>query len=199
MNDLTSIADAIRAGSEAAFEALFRAEFRNVALFVGRYVRDREQAEDIAQDAFLSLWKNRDRIDSRYNIRNYLLTIARNRALNWLRDYAVRQAGTLEGREAEIFSRILQQPEVEQRIEAMDTEAMLLRVLRSLPDKAREMFLMNRQEGMTYAEIAQRKGVSVKVVEYNIVLALKALRRAVPGFPTFFVAFFAILFRGLIS
>ena len=37
---------------------------------------------------------------------------------------------------------------------------------------------MNRQEGMTYAEIAQQQGVSVKVVEYNIVLALKAFRKA---------------------
>lgn len=53
---------------------------------------------------------------------------------------------------------------------------MLTRVLHSLPEKAREMFVMNRQEGMTYSEIVRKYGVSVKVVEYNIVLALKAFR-----------------------
>lgn len=45
MNDLASISEAIRVGSESAFEALFRAEFQSVAFFVGRYVRDREQAD----------------------------------------------------------------------------------------------------------------------------------------------------------
>lgn len=177
MNDLTTLSDAIRAGSEAAFEAFFRAEFRNVTFFVNRYVRDTVQAEDIAQESFLALWKSREKIDPRQNIRNYVLTIARNRALNYLRDVASRRGGTLEGREAEIHARILQHPEVEQRIEAMETEGMLTRVLHSLPEKAREMFVMNRQEGMTYFEIARKYGVSVKVVEYNIVLALKAFRR----------------------
>ena len=179
MGDLAFISEAIRAGSEPAFEALFRAEFRNVASFVRRYVNDPVQAEDIAQESFLALWKNRESIDPERSIRNYLLTIARNRSLNWLRDYAARQGGTLEGREAEIHARILQSPEVEQRIEALETESMLARVFRSLPERAREMFLLNRQEGMTYAEIAEKLGVSVKVVEYNIVLALKAFRRAV--------------------
>lgn len=179
MNDLTTLSDAIRAGSEAAFEALFRAEFRNVAFFVNRYVRDDVQAEDITQESFLALWKNRERIDPRQNLRNYVLTIARNRALNYLRDVISRKGGTLEGREAEIHARILQHPEVELRIEALETESMLARVFRSLPERAREMFLLNRQEGMTYAEIAEKLGVSVKVVEYNIVLALKAFRRAV--------------------
>jgi RNA polymerase sigma-70 factor (ECF subfamily) len=181
MNDLTTLSDAIRAGSEAAFEALFRAEFRNVAFFVNRYVRDDVQAEDITQESFLSLWKNRERIDPRQNLRNYVLTIARNRALNYLRDVISRKGGTLEGREAEIHARILQHPEVELRIEALETEEMLGRVFRSLPDKAREMFVMSRQEGLTYAEISQKLGVSVKVVEYNIVLALKAFRRAMPN------------------
>ncbi len=178
MNDLNILSEAIRSGSEAAFEAFFRAEFRNVAFFVNRYVRDAVQAEDIAQESFLALWRTRDKLDPSRNIRNYLLTIARNRSLNYLRDVANRRGGTLEGREAEVYARILQMPEVEQRIEALETEEMMANVYRSLPEKARDMFRMNRQEGMTYEEIAQQQGVSVKVVEYNIVLALKAFRRA---------------------
>lgn len=193
MNDLTILSEAIRSGSETAFEAFFRAEFRNVAFFVNRYVRDDVQAEDIAQESFLALWRTRDKLDPSQNIRNYLLTIARNRSLNYLRDVANRRGGTLEGREAEIYARILQLPEVEQRIEALETEEMMAHVYRSLPDKARDMFVMNRQEGMTYAEIARKQGVSVKVVEYNIVLALKAFRRALgkaPGLLFIFLSLF---------
>ena len=192
MEDLSPISDAIRAGSEAAFEALFRAEFRNVTFFVNRYVRDTVQAEDIAQESFLALWKSPERIDPRQNLRNYVLTIARNRALNYLRDVASRKGGTLEAREADIHARILQKPEVEQRIEALETENLLDRVFRSLPEKAREMFALNRQEGMTYAEIAQKHGVSVKVVEYNIVLALKAFRRVVPQIGGMLLLFLSI-------
>ena len=91
MNDLASISEAIRAGSEPAFEALFRTEFRNVSFFVLRFVHDQEQAEDIAQESFMALWKNRESLDPGRSIRNYILTIARNRALNWLRDCASRQ------------------------------------------------------------------------------------------------------------
>ena len=194
MNDLTTLSDAIRAGSEAAFEAFFRAEFRNVAFFVNRYVRDEVQAEDIAQESFLALWKSRERIDAQQNLRNYVLTIARNRALNYLRDVASRKGGTLEGREADIHAGILQHPEVEQRIEALETEQMLSRVFRSLPEKAREMFLLNREEGLTYAEIARKLGVSVKVVEYNIVLALKAFRRAIPKVSGIFLVVLSLFF-----
>ncbi|NLX41143.1 MAG: RNA polymerase sigma-70 factor [Bacteroidales bacterium] len=180
MNDLKTLTDAIRAGSEVAFEAFFRAEFSNVAFFVNRYIHDRCQAEDIAQEAFLALWKHRDNLDTERNLRNYVLTIARNRALNWLRDVIARQGGTLEAHEALIHSRILQDPEVDQRIDALETEQMLARVFNSLPEKVREMFRLNREEGMTYTEIAAKHGVSTKVVEYNIVLALKAFRKALP-------------------
>jgi RNA polymerase sigma-70 factor (family 1) len=180
MNDLKTLTNAIRTGSEVAFEAFFRAEFSNVAFFVNRYIHDSCQAEDIAQEAFLTLWKHRDNLDTERNLRNYVLTIARNRALNWLRDVIARQGGTLEAHEALIHSRILQDPEVDQRIDALETEQMLARVFNSLPEKAREMFRLNREEGMTYTEIAAKHGVSTKVVEYNIVLALKAFRKALP-------------------
>ena len=197
MNDLAILSDAIRSGSEAAFEAFFRAEFRNVSFFVGRFVRDTNQAEDIAQESFLALWRTREKLDPRQNIRNYVLTIARNRALNWLRDYAGRLGGTLEAREADIHARILRSPEVEQRIYALETEQMLTRVFKSLPEKTREMFLMNRRDGMTYSEIAQKEGVSVKVVEYNIVLALKAFRRVLPKASGAVTLFLSLFLRGV--
>lgn len=189
MNDLTTLSDAIRAGSEAAFEAFFRAEFRNVAFFVNRYVRDTVQAEDIAQESFMALWRSRESLDPGRNLRNYVLTIARNRALNHLRDVASRRGGSLEAREAEIHARILQSPEVERRIEALETEQMLTRVFNSLPVRVQEMFTLSREEGLTYAEIARKLDVSVKVVEYNIVLALRAFRRALPKISGIFLLF----------
>lgn len=198
MNDLKTLTDAIRAGSEFAFEAFFRAEFSNVVFFVNRYVRDRCQAEDIAQEAFLALWKHRRNLDTDRNLRNYVLTIARNRALNWLRDVVARKGGTLEAHEALIHARILQDPEVDQRIDALETEQMLARTFNSLPKKAREMFRLNREEGMTYTEIAAKHGVSVKVVEYNIVLVLKAFRKALPSVEIILLFFTGIL-RGLMS
>ena len=197
MSDLKTLTNAIRAGSEVAFEAFFRAEFSNVAFFVNRYVRDRFHAEDIAQEAFLALWKPRNNLDTDRNLRNYVLTIARNRALNWLRDVVAHQGGTLEEHEALIHTRILLDPEVEQRIDALETEQMLARVFNSLPEKAREMFRLNREQGMTYTEIAARNGVSIKVVEYNIVLALKAFRRAIPGVKIILLFLTGIL-RGLL-
>lgn len=182
MNDLKIITESIKAGSKETFGTFFRVEFENVVFFLIKYVGSRTQAEDIAQESFTALWKYRDNLDSTQNIRTYLFTIAKNRALNYLRDSEKRRKNTLLGEEALLNIRALEHSSVSQHIETLELNGMIERLYDSLPSKIREEFEMSREQGMTYAEIARKQGVSERVIEYHIALALRHFKKGLSNY-----------------
>lgn len=177
MGEQRIVSEAIRNGSEEIFRAFFDAEYENLLYFVRRYVGSSNQAEDLVQESFISLWDNRSRIDTHQNLRTYLYTIARNRALNYLRDRVIHRTDAIEDREAAINAAALESSYIEEQIDALRLEQVIDRIYHHMPDKIKEDFRLHREEGLSYREIALRRGVTEKVIEYHISLALKYFRR----------------------
>lgn len=132
-----------------------------------------ELAEDLTQDAFMILWTKRDTIDPE-KVKSYLFTIANNLFLNNVKHQKV-------------VMRFNQQPvktvsaETPQHIiETQEFKESLERAIANLPDKNRIVFLMNRIDKLTYKEIADRLGLSVKAVEKRMTKALQTLRKINP-------------------
>ncbi len=168
---------AIKAGSEDVFKSVYRAEFNNLVHFVNSYTRNRLDSEDLVQETMLAIWKNRESLDPERNFRFYLYTIARNKSLNYLRDNANHlKSSSLQESETLINSLALSSTSVEEEINALDLQSFIDRVYLSLPEKVVNTFRMSRQDGFTYNEIAEKLGITVKVVEYHISITLKALR-----------------------
>lgn len=168
---------AIKAGSEGVFRSVYRAEFNNLVHFVNSYTRNRLDSEDLVQETMLAIWKNRESLDPERNFRSYLYTTARNKSLNYLRDNANHlKSSSLQESETLINSLALSSPSVEEEINALDLQSFIDRVYLSLPEKVVNTFRMSRQDGFTYNEIAEKLGITVKVVEYHISITLKALR-----------------------
>ena len=159
----------IQGSDVAAFECLFRAYAPGLCAFVGRYVRSAAVAEDLIQDLFLTLWQKRAEIRITGSVDTYLFGAAKHRALNYLRHERVEDrfcASLLEEWDARSItgeSEILDLLEVQEAIE-------------SLPARCRLIFTLNRRQGLTYGEIADSLGLSVKTVETQMGRALKALR-----------------------
>jgi RNA polymerase sigma-70 factor, ECF subfamily len=160
------------AHDDSAFEALFRAEYASLIRFAGRYVSDVAAAEDLVQDVFLTLWRDRSRLDGASSPRAYLFRAVRNRALNQLRDSRARR-------------RIDEQLAVPGELSvAPDTgaadvariRAALNDAVAALPARARLIFELSRYHGLTYREIAASLGISVKTVETQMGRALRVLR-----------------------
>jgi RNA polymerase sigma-70 factor (ECF subfamily) len=161
----------IRGGDEAAFEALFRALAPGLCVLVTRYVKSRTVAEEIVQDLFLEMWTRRTQLTVEQSLTSYLFAAARNRALNqirrdrlasrWQRD--VRQFPDPIDSSSPAESELLDALELQDAIE-------------QLPARCRLIFTLNRQQDMTYAEIAKSLGLSIKTVETQMGRALKALR-----------------------
>jgi RNA polymerase sigma-70 factor (ECF subfamily) len=168
---------AIKAGSEDVFRSVYRAEYSNLIYFVNSYTRNKLDAEDIVQETMLAIWESRDSLDPYRNFRSYLYTIARNKSLNYLRDNAKRLKDcSLQESENLISSLALSSPSVEEEINALELREFIERVYLSLPEKVVNTFRMSRQEGLTYGKIAEKLGITTKVVEYHISITLKALR-----------------------
>ena len=172
-------------GKEEAFRAVYIVEFDNITYFVNKYVNNISASQDIVQDTFATLWIRCKDIDSTKNVRAYIYTIAKNIALNHLRKQINKCTGSLEERESAINYKALSDPSVDEKIDALLLEEMVNKLYDRLPENVRESFIMNRHMGYTYEEIAIKKGVSVKVVEYEISLALRMLREKIKKYSLF--------------
>jgi RNA polymerase sigma-70 factor, ECF subfamily len=169
---------------EAGFETLFRVHFAGLCFFAQRYVKDFEAAREIVQDAFLVLWEKRDSIDMDRSVKSYLSTIIHNKCTNFLRDnhkfdsYILNIENLLDVAEYEGTDTMVDH-ELEKCIEKAITE---------LPEKCRNIFIMNRYENLRYNEIALKLDISVKTVETQMSKALKHMRLRLAEYLTALVA-----------
>ncbi len=155
-----------------AFEELFRSFFPSLVLFAQKYLPDQDTAKEIVHNVFINLWEKRQQVDTSSPLKSYLFTSVHNRCLNYIRDQKKfdKDENRFQRLDSAEFSDgvdLLEEQELEQQI---------YDALQALPEKCREIFMMNRFEGLKYAEIAEKLGISVKTVESQMSKALKILR-----------------------
>lgn len=154
-----------------AFRTLFLQFFTPLCVFAHRYIESWESCEDVVQDTFYSLWKNRKNITIRTSTRNFLITSVRNQCIDYLRkaesEQNWRQKETLSTLSSHTPGDLYSCAELEARLSA---------ALAKLPPHIREVFEQNRFEGLTYSEIAGRHQLSVKTVEAYMSKSLRHLR-----------------------
>jgi RNA polymerase sigma-70 factor (ECF subfamily) len=161
----------IRAGDEGAFDSVFRTHYANLVRMGESIVRERMLAEEIAQEVMLELWRRRESLQIEQSFRAYLIRSTRNRALNHIRHQRV------VAREAE--SAALESPtspSAEDEVLGLELERAVRGAIDGLPVNCREVFLLSREQGLKYAEIAVALEISVKTVEKRMGQALSELR-----------------------
>lgn len=161
----------IKRGDSDAFESLFNRYCQPLINFSRRIVYETETAENIVQDVFVKLWENRKNLKEYTSIKSYLFTITRNESLK----YQIHQAVVRESEETvkDLHSSV-ETPD-EQLIES-ELESYIHKAIDLLPQKRREIFMMNRFNELTYKEIAEVLNISLKTVETQMGRALKHLR-----------------------
>ena len=161
----------IRAGDEGAFDSVFRAHYPHLVRMGESIVRERALAEEIAQEVMLELWRRRESLAVEQSFRAYLIRSTRNRALNHIRHQRV------VSREAEAAAlESPTSPSAEDVVLGLELERAVRRAIDGLPVNAREVFLLSREQGLKYTEIALVLEISVKTVEKRMGQALSELR-----------------------
>ena len=159
-------------GDEDAFCELYAAYKNRLLYFAMKFVKSREFAEDIFQDAFTVVWQSRRFINPDASFSSYLYTIVRNRILNQIRDMA-----NEDKLKEHILSHAVDSAhETNNKILFDDLKDVLSRALEQLTPRQREVFNMSRDLQMSHKEIAEALGVSVNTVQEHISVSLKVIR-----------------------
>ena len=140
--------------------------------FAMRFLKSREYAEDIFQDAFAVVWQGRRFINPDASFSAYLYTIVRNRILNQLRDLSNQD----KLREQILSQAVNYTNETKDEIIANDLRQFISRALQQLTPRQREIFQMSRERQMSHREIAEVLGISVNTVQESISISLRTLR-----------------------
>lgn len=163
----------IRAGDERALEEVFRSHYGGMCSFVRRFVHAPDVAEELVQDVFFKLWAKRDSLSEIDALRTYLFRAARNTALNYLRRKKLENAW--EEREA-ARGEPTTSLATDDDASADEVSRAVNAAVAKLAPRCREVFVMSREAGLTYAEIASSLHISIKTVETQMGRALKSLR-----------------------
>jgi RNA polymerase sigma-70 factor (ECF subfamily) len=171
--------DRLRAGDEAAFDAIFRGRYALLVAVAERMLRDRAVAEEVVQEVLLNLWRRREALGPDEALGPYLVRATRNRALNHLRRLsverrdAVHAAGPSETQASGVGQAV-----------ATELAAAIAAAVAELPPRCREVVTLSRARGLSYAEIAEALDISIKTVEAQMGRALRTLReRLAPWLP----------------
>lgn len=159
-------------GDEDAFCELYAAYKNRLLYFAMKFVKSREFAEDIFQDAFTVVWQSRRFINPDASFSSYLYTIVRNRILNQIRDMANED----KLKEYILSHAVDSANETNNKILFDDLKDVVSRALEQLTPRQREVFNMSRDLQMSHKEIAEALGVSVNTVQEHISVSLKVIR-----------------------
>ena len=161
---------------EKAFEQVFYYYYPRLYRYAFRYLKNEFWAEEISMEVLARIWERKPAITHAETFENYLFTAARNRLINhWRRkidgllslDSLPAEATDISGKNATIsYDPIL----------SKELETLYHNSLSELAPQRRLVFLLHRNEHLTYKEIGQKLNISTKTVENHIGAALKQLR-----------------------
>ena len=160
LHDL-DLAAAAREGDESAFAALYERHFERVLAFTMRYLRCREEAEEVTQEVMLRAHKGMERFEARSKFSTWILGIARHESLFRLRTLRRRAARE----DAAALEPQYEPPSLEGALDARRTLLRSLALAGELPEDQRELLLWGTQDGPPLAELARQRNSTLPALK----------------------------------
>jgi RNA polymerase sigma-70 factor (ECF subfamily) len=165
-------------GNELGFEFFFKRDYNSIVGFCMQFLGDLDKSKSIAQDSFIKLWSNRDKVKSQNGIKSFLYVAAKTGCLNVLRHKKI--VNTYKDHKLNELERQLKLDVLESirynSLMLTELETLINTSIEELPDKCKNVFIKKRVEFKKNKEIAEELHISVKAVEANMTRALKKLR-----------------------
>ncbi len=148
--------------------------YNTLCVYAKSLCRDIYLAEDIVQNIFMSVWERRQKLKSIYSIKSYLYQCVYNEFIN-----QHRKKNSLLTFEKEYINTLNSILEEDDGNDLTKLIAIVKAEIQNLPPKCKEVFILGKQEGLTYAEIAEHMGVSFRTVENQMSRAFTLIREKV--------------------
>jgi len=159
----------LQKGDEQAFKLLFKKYGVRLYQFSLKYLKDRGDAEDLLDDVFLNIWKNRQSLKTNLSFQSYLFTIAYNN---------IRQRFLKKSREEKyirIFTEeyIVNDSQKEDQLDYNSLVKMIDETIEMLPPRRKEIFILSYKDELKNGEIAEKIGLSENFVRKQLSIARK--------------------------
>lgn len=172
-------------GNKEAFKQFFESSYAGLCLFANKYLKDREMAMDIVQDAFLYIWNKSLTFNTPEAARYYLYNYVRHKSLNYLRNQKMHRMVDMKELEPESFFR-------DSLIEE-ETYRILFTAVGSLPPQSQRVMELSL-DGLKNKEIADRLNVTLNTIKTIKLRAFSAIRTEIGNYVC--VAFLCFVQKG---
>ena len=170
---LSILQSQVAVGDTHAFRQIFDSLFSNLTKFSFSFVHSKEAATEIVDELFVQLWVKRDDIMKINDLRVYLYTATKNASLN----YISKKAKQIELEPYENLQ--VQMTDLVSPEQIMISKEMLQKIkeaIDSLPPRCKLIFKFVREDGLSYSEVAEILGLSIKTIDSQMVIAVARIR-----------------------
>lgn len=167
--------DITKHDSQKAFKELYNLCYDRFFRIAFYYLHRDEWAQEVVLDVFLNMWNKRKTLLIPDKFDNYSFVSVKNASLNYLEREQKQETSSIDL----AMSHLSSDSSPEQQI--LDEELFLvyLKALEELPDRCREIFLLLREEKMTYAQVAEQLNISTKTVDAQLQKAVSRLKEKI--------------------
>lgn len=158
-------------GDEKAYAYLMDAYYHKLCVYAKSLCFDIYMAEDIVQNVFLRVWEQRKKLKDKFSLKSYLYQSVYNEFID-----QHRKKSALMKLEADYIKTLHAILKEEDTSELTRTIALVKQEIQVLPPKCKEIFIMGKQQGFTYAEIAEHLNISFRTVENQMSKAFSIIR-----------------------
>ena len=176
----------IKADNMLAFDVLYKKYCKRVYKFGYSILKSPEESENLMQDVFLNLWENRHKVEKDSSIKSYVFTITYNSAISIIRKKA-RESEFIEYLKS--MQEINEEEPVNIELEYNELTNKLDEIIKALPQRQKEVYLLHKVEGLKYKEIAERLNISENTIENHMSRALKIIREKLGNYSLIAILF----------
>lgn len=177
-------------GDKEAFRFFFEKYYPDLCNMVNVYLHDPLMAEEIVQDIFVYFWEKKEKIHIESSVKSYLLHASKNKSLNYIRNVKTRLV--IHQKLTDSNKTSMEMPD--HIMDGNQLREIINKAIDTLPERCREVYILGKEKNLSYKEISEELGISVKTVEVQMGKALKRLREQLkPYYHDLFVFFLVLL------
>jgi RNA polymerase sigma-70 factor (ECF subfamily) len=158
---------------QTQFHALYVRFRPGLSSFAASIVKNHEDADEIVNDVFVTIWEKQQLLILDDSLKNYLFTAVKNRCLNHIKKARLPFADMPDE-----FLAVSPEHSADRILEGKELQNHITRLIEQLPAKCKQVFLLSRMFDLSYKEIAEIMDISTKTVENQIGIALKFLKES---------------------
>lgn len=162
----------LREGDALIFQQIYQDLAPKIYRLAYSFLKDKEQSEEVVQEAFIVFWENRQAFEIGRPIEPYLFTVSKRLVMD-----SFRKATSTNALREKLMLKISEKHnETEEKIILSDLMSFAEKAIQDLPRQQQIVFRLSRFEGLSYDEIGERLNLSKNTVKNHLVVAVKTLK-----------------------